>query len=108
MEQRNWSAAIDVINTTLQRTWTSFLSVSIQDVVLTSTFTQESIELIERLAECYLHTKQLEKVEDTYKRFFQAVTVTQSADKATFERAKTLLISFYDKHGYADSAISVF
>jgi hypothetical protein len=108
MEQRNWSAAIDVIRTTLQRTWSSFISSSIQDVTMTSTFTQESIELVERLAECYVHTKQLEKVEDTYKRFFRAVSVTQSVDKATFEKAKTLLISFYDKHGYADSAISVF
>jgi hypothetical protein len=108
MDQRNWSAAINVIHATLQRTWSSFLSGSIQDVILTSTFTQESIELVDRLAECYLQTKQLDKVEDTYKRFFQAVSVTQSVDKTTFERAKTLLISFYDKHGYADSAISVF
>jgi hypothetical protein len=108
MEQRNWSAAINVIHTTLQRTWSSFMSSSIQDVTLTSTFTQESIELVERLAECYLRTKQLEKVEDTYKRFFQAVSVTQNVDKAVFEKAKTLLVTFYDKHGYADNAISVF
>jgi len=108
MEQRNWSAAINVIQTTLQRTWSSFMSSSIQDVTLTSTFTQESVELVEKLAECYLHTQQLEKVEDTYKRFWQAVSVTQNVDKTIFEKAKTLLITFYDKHGYADSAISVY
>ncbi|ORX97905.1 hypothetical protein BCR34DRAFT_628497 [Clohesyomyces aquaticus] len=107
VEQRNWSAAISVIQATLQRTWSSFLS-SIHDVTMTSTFTQESIELVERLAECHMHPKQMEKVEDTYSRYFRAVLVTPNVDKALFEKATVLLIDFYDKHGYADNAISVF
>ncbi|KAF2681791.1 hypothetical protein K458DRAFT_391739 [Lentithecium fluviatile CBS 122367] len=108
IEQRNFSRAIEVIHTTLQRTWSSFLSGSIQDVTLTSMFVHESIELVEQLAECYLHTKQLEKAEDTYKRFFQAVSVAQNVDKTIFEKSKTLLISFYDKNAYADNAINIF
>ncbi|KAF2866793.1 hypothetical protein BDV95DRAFT_504119 [Massariosphaeria phaeospora] len=108
MEQRNWTAAINIIHTTLQRTWSSFFANSIQDVSFASIFTQESIELVERVAECYLHTKQLEKVEDTYKRFFRATSVTQNVDKTIFEKSRSLLITFYDKHGHADSAISVY
>jgi tetratricopeptide (TPR) repeat protein len=108
MEKRNYSAAINVITATLQRTWSSFLASSIHDVTMTTSFTQESIELVERLAECYLQTRQLEKVEDTYSRFFRAVLVAEKVDNTVFEKAKTLLINFYDKYGYSDKAISIF
>ncbi|KAH6633587.1 hypothetical protein C7974DRAFT_412571 [Boeremia exigua] len=108
MEEREFSQAISVIQATLQRTWSSFLASSIHNVTLTSTFTQESIQLVERLAECYLQLKQMERVEDTYSRFFRAALVTKEVDKAIFEKARTLLISFYDKHGYQDNAISVY
>lgn len=108
MEERNYSQAISVIQATLQRTWSSFLASSIQNVTLTSTFTQESIELVERLAECYLQLKQMERVEDTYSRFFRAALVTKEVDTKIFEKSRTLLINFYDKHGYQDNAISVY
>lgn len=108
MLKKDYAAAVNVITATLQRTWSTFLASSIHDVVMTSTFTQESVELVERLAECYLQTRQLEKVEDTYTRLFRAVLVTDKIEKATFERAKSLLIDFYDKRGYVDKAISIF
>ncbi|KAF2727980.1 hypothetical protein EJ04DRAFT_450238 [Polyplosphaeria fusca] len=108
MEQRNWSAAVTVIKATLQRTWVSFFASSIHDVTLTSFFQHESIEFVEKLAQCYLEQRQLERVEDVYGRFFRAVLIAPNVDKAIFEKAKTWLISFYDKHGYADNAISVF
>ena len=108
MEKKNYTAAINVITATLQRTWASFLASSIHDVTMTSTFTQESIELVERLAECYMQTRQLEKVEDTYSRLFRAVLLAEKVDKTVFERSRTLLINFYDKHGYSDKAISIY
>jgi hypothetical protein len=108
MEKKNYTAAINVITATLQRTWASFLASSIHDVTMTSTFTQESIELVERLAECYLQTRQLEKVEDTYSRLFRAVLLAEKVDKTVFERSRTILINFYDKYGYSDKAISIY
>lgn len=108
MEKKNYTAAINVIHATLQRTWSSFLANSIQDVTMTSTFTNESIALVERLAECYMQLRQFEKVEDTYSRFFRAVLITDRVEKTTFDKAQTLLINFYDKHGYADKAIGVY
>lgn len=108
IEKKSYPEAINIIHATLQRTWPSFLSRSIQDVVMTSIFPKESIELVERLAEIYLQTRQPEKVEDTYSRFFRATLVSQNTDKAIFEKAKTYLVTFYDKHGYADKAISIF
>ncbi|KAF1945315.1 NACHT domain-containing protein [Clathrospora elynae] len=108
MDKKDYTAAVKVIHATLQRTWPSFLASSIQDVTMTSTFTQESIELVEHLAECYLQLRQLASVEDTYSRFFRAVLATEKVDESVSQKARTLLIEFYDKHGYADKAISVF
>ena len=108
IEKKKYNEAISVIHATLQRTWSSFFASTIHEVTMTSTFTQESIELVERLSKCYLELRQLEKVEDTYARFFRAVLVTDKVDKTIFEKAKGLLINFYDKHGYSDKAISVF
>ncbi|OAK96279.1 hypothetical protein IQ06DRAFT_229985 [Phaeosphaeriaceae sp. SRC1lsM3a] len=108
ISKRNYTAAINVVTATLQRTWSSFLANSIHDVTMTSSFTAESIELVERLAECYLETRQLDKVEDTYNRLFRAVLVAEKVDQTTFAKAKTLLINFYDKHGYSDKAISIY
>ncbi|KAF2715445.1 NACHT domain-containing protein [Pleomassaria siparia CBS 279.74] len=108
MEKRNYTAAINVIHATLQRTWSSFNSTSIHSVTMPTIFVKESIDLVERLAECYMHTRQFEKVESTYSRFFRAVLITDDVDEAVFEKAKSLLITFYDKHGYPDKAISVF
>ena len=108
IEQSNWTAAISVIKETLQRTWSSFISGSVHDVVLTSTFRHESIELVEHLAESYLRLKQIEKAEDTYRRLFQAVLRTQDVDQQLLHKVVTLLVTFYDKHGSVDSAISVY
>jgi tetratricopeptide (TPR) repeat protein len=108
MQKKDFTAAINVATATLQKTWASFVASSIHDVVMTSTFTQESIELVERLAECYLQTRQLEKAEDTYNRLFRAVLIADKIDKTTFEKSKSLLINFYDKRGYVDKAISIF
>ncbi|KAI7517212.1 hypothetical protein KC316_g20817, partial [Hortaea werneckii] len=66
MEERRYSEAVDIISSTLQRTWSSFFAPSLHEVSMTSTFLHESLELVERLAECYLQQRMIEKVIDTY------------------------------------------
>jgi hypothetical protein len=108
IEQRKYSEAITVIKSTLTKTWASFFSESSHDITVTSTFLQESIALVEQLAEVYIRQRQLEKVEDVYLRLFRAVLRSPQTDKTIFEKAKQNLLAFYDKHGYVDSAISVY
>lgn len=108
MAKKDYTAAINVIHATLKRTWSSFLASSIHDVTMATSFLQESVELVERLAECYLQRRQLDKVDDVYNRFFRAVLITEKIDQAIFDKAKNLLINFYDKHGYVDKAISIY
>jgi tetratricopeptide (TPR) repeat protein len=106
MEQKKWSEAIVVIELTLQRTWSSFLSTFIHDVTLTANFLQESMEQVERLAECYMQQRLLEKVEDVYVRLFRAVLSSPQRDGTLLDKVKALLIHFYDKHGHSNRAIS--
>ncbi|EUC45871.1 hypothetical protein COCMIDRAFT_5004 [Bipolaris oryzae ATCC 44560] len=108
MAKSDYTAAINVIHATLKRTWSSFLASSIHDVTMATSFLQESVELVERLAECYLQRRQLDKVDDVYNRLFRAVLVTEKIDQAIFDKSKNLLIDFYDKHGYVDKAISIY
>nr|POE74801.1 hypothetical protein CFP56_37332 [Quercus suber] len=108
IEQRRYSEATTVINSTLSRTWSSFLSSSAQQVTLTETFLQESVSLVEQLAECYMQQRLFERVEDVYIRLFRAALTSPQKHKDLLEKAKTLLVQFYDKHGYPDRAIGVF
>ncbi|KAK3076558.1 hypothetical protein LTS18_012683, partial [Coniosporium uncinatum] len=107
MEQKKWTEAVTVIESTLHRTWTSFLSASVHDVTLTSTFLQESIELIEHLAECCMQQRLFEKVENIYVRLFRAALSSPEKDRKLLDAAKAYLISFYDKNGYPDRAIGI-
>ncbi|RMY02353.1 hypothetical protein D0868_08011 [Hortaea werneckii] len=108
MEERRYSEAVDIISSTLQRTWSSFFAASLHEVSMTSTFLHESLELVERLAECYLQQRMIEKVIDTYVRLFRAALTAPKEQKDLLERAKTLLVNFYDKYGYPDKSIGVF
>ena len=108
IEERRYSEAVTVIQSTLQRTWSSFLATSVQEVSLTSTFTQESIELVEQLAECYTRMRLFEKVEDVYVRLFRATLSASTKQTTLLEKARTLLINFYSSRGYSSKTISVY
>ncbi|KAF1964590.1 hypothetical protein BU23DRAFT_492067 [Bimuria novae-zelandiae CBS 107.79] len=108
IEQHSWSAAETIVKTTLNRTWHSLFSGSIHEVTLTTTFLKESVELVEALVEVYRQQRRVDKVEDLYVRLFRAVLSSPTTDKSLFEKAKTWLVTFYDKRGFADNAISVF
>lgn len=107
IEQKKWSEAALIIRSTLDRTWSLFLSVSVNNVTLTSTFLQESIELAERLADCYVQQRQNKKVEDIYLRLFQAALALEQPDNTLLEKVKLFLVNFYDRRGYPNRAISV-
>ena len=73
IEQQEYKEAISIIGLMLKRPWLSFFPESIEHVSLTSTYTKESIELVGKLAECYLQLREFKKVEDVYVRLFRSV-----------------------------------
>lgn len=106
MEQKQWSQAVSIIEQTLSRSWSSFLSNSVNEVTLTTQFQKENVELVEQLAQCYIEERQWIKAEDVYVRFFRAA-LSSPKDQALLEKAKTLLISFYATRGHPHKIIAV-
>jgi hypothetical protein len=107
IEQRSWAEAISVVQETLARTWSSFLSKSVHEVTMTETFRQESIELVEKLAIIYREQRIWEKVEDVYVRLFRAA-LTNPKDQALLEKARTHLVDFYTKRGRPGKVIQIY
>jgi len=107
IERREWSKAISVIETTLKRTWSSFLSKSVHEVTLTTTFQKESIEMVEQLAQIYISQRSFEKAEDVYIRLFRA-SLTSTKDQSLLEKTKGLILGFYLKRGHSDKVISIY
>ncbi|EME41438.1 hypothetical protein DOTSEDRAFT_46432 [Dothistroma septosporum NZE10] len=104
---RQWSRAVSVVHSTLQKTWSSFMAASVHEVTMTSIHQKESIELVEQLALIYHEQRLFEKVEDVYIRLFRAA-LSAPKDTTLLEKAKNLLLGFYDRRGHADKSISVF
>lgn len=107
IEQKQWSKAVSVIHSTLERTWSSFMATSIHEVNMSSSHLKESVELVEQLAYIYTESRQWDKVEDVYMRLFRA-SITNTKDTTLLEKAKTLLIGFYNKRGHPGKIISVY
>lgn len=107
IEHKQWSRAVSVIEETLSRSWSSFLSKSVNEVSLTSQYQKESVELVEQLAHCYIHERQWVKAEDVYVRFFRAA-LSSPNDQPLLERSKTLLIGFYSTRGHPHKIIAVY
>lgn len=106
MEQKQWTQAISIVEQTLSRSWSSFLSKSVNEVTMATQFQKENIELIELLAHCYIQERLWIKAEDVYVRFFRAA-LSSPKDQAVLDKAKTLLISFYTTRGHPHKIIAV-
>lgn len=52
-------------------------------------------------------SKRFEKAEDIYIRLFRASLTSPHHHKDIIQKAFTLLVNFYDKHGFPDRAINV-
>ncbi|KAF4553418.1 Hypothetical protein D9617_7g031460 [Elsinoe fawcettii] len=103
METQEYYQAISIIEMTLKRTWSSFFSETFEMVSL---YEEESLELVERLVECYTHLRVIKKIDEVYTRLFRCVLVSKKL--TLIERVRKRLIAFYDDYGFIDKAISVY
>ena len=107
IEHRRYEEAIEMINLTLQRTWSSFQSESVSNITLSSTLLQENLVLVEQLAQSYFAQRKIEKGIDIYLRLFRAALTSPKDHKDLLEKTKIQLIHVYDKYGYPDKSIGV-
>ncbi|KAM0720657.1 hypothetical protein Q7P37_004794 [Cladosporium fusiforme] len=107
IENHQYEEAVELIQMTLLRTWSSFFSESLHSITLSSTFLQENLILIEQLAQAYLAQRKIEKAIDVYLRLFRAALSSPKEHKDLLEKTKVQLVSIYDKYGYPDRAIGI-
>ena len=107
-EQQRWSEAISVIKSTLKKSWAAFFSESIESITMTSTFSSESIELVLKLASCYISEKRYEKAEDLYLRLYRVHRKVYALDHASVIRFGELYLEFLKKYDMFSHVISFY
>lgn len=72
MKEERWAQAASVIKQTLMRTsFSSFFSESYESIDLKSSSVSKHVNLVMKLAECYIHQKRYEKAEFLYLRLYR-------------------------------------
>lgn len=106
MEEHRYEEAIEIVNSTLSRTWSSFMAESLHSVNMSTSFLQENLTLIEQLVQAYLAQRKIEKAIDIWHRLFRAALSSPQQHKDLLEKSKRVLIDGYDKYGYPDRSIA--
>ncbi|KAI0025146.1 hypothetical protein F4780DRAFT_792715 [Xylariomycetidae sp. FL0641] len=101
IEQARWTEATSVIKTVLKRSWASFFSEAIESVSLENSFSSENIELVLKLARCYIEQKRYDRVEFIYLRLYRVHCKSLKFDDAAVIKYRELYIEFlrtYEMH----------
>ena len=106
MKQERWSEALTCIETTVRKAWSSFFSET--SVSLSGSFSQESVELVVSLIQCYIKMSRLETAEYYYLRLFSAIKVSCNIDNKLFAKYSEIILLFYTSHGYYHKAITFY
>lgn len=107
IEKSEWSEAVTVIEKLIMKSWSSFLSVSIESMILTELFLSETVELIIKLGSCYESLRRIEKAEEIYLRLYY-VYYRHSKDVTLIEKYRMEVIRFYQRHGLFVKLISFY
>lgn len=98
IEQQRWTEAISVIKATLKKSWATFFAESIESITMTSKFSSQSIELVMKLALCYISQKRYEKAEYIYLRLYRVHRKSCRLDDAVVVKYSELYWQFLQKH----------
>ncbi len=108
IKQERWSEAISVIKTTLKKSWAVFLVESVESMTMASTFSSESIELVMKLAHCYINQKRYDKAEYLYLRLYRVHRKCFRLDDAATIKYSELYLQFLKTHEMSSSLISFY
>lgn len=110
MKEQKWSQAASVIKTTLMRSsFSSFFSESFESIDLKSSFASEQIDLVLKLAECYIHQHRYEKAEALYLRLYRVHRKASGRlDDALVIKYTDLYVNFLKRHDMTNQLISFY
>ena len=105
IKKEQWSEALICIERTLRVSWAAFFSETIEVVKLTESFTSESIELVAKLAICYISRSRFERAEYVYLRLWKAIKASYRVASNQFAEYRDIVLAFYSAHGYYQKLI---
>jgi tetratricopeptide (TPR) repeat protein len=106
-QRQEWTEVVKYATFTLQKLWSAFNTDDL-NAPLPSTYTTETIELINRLGFAHYKLRQLEPTERIYRRIFFAVKNTPNTpDELLLSSSKTL-IDFYETHTMLEKTVIIY
>lgn len=110
MKEERWSQAATVTKQTLMRSsFSSFFSESYESIDLKSSLVSKHIDLVMKLAECYIHQKRYEKAEFLYLRLYRLHRKhTSRLDDAVVVKYIDLYVNFLKKQNLTNQLISFY
>lgn len=110
MKEQKWSQAASVIKTTLMRSsFSSFFSESFESIDLKNSFASEQIDLVMKLAECYIHQHRYEKAESLYLRLYRVHRkACARLDDAAVIKYTDLYVNFLKQQNMTNQLISFY
>ncbi|PQE21552.1 nacht domain protein [Rutstroemia sp. NJR-2017a WRK4] len=105
--EQKWSEVVKIATSTLTRLWSSFSSTNI-NLALPSNFTNETLELLNRLAFSYFKLRQVESAELIYRKIFYAVKASPASSDELIISTSRQLIEFYESNSMSSKIIIVY
>ncbi|CAG7920909.1 unnamed protein product [Penicillium olsonii] len=107
-KEHRWKDATRVLKKVLRGVWPSLFAPSIQDVVLPTERVNETIDLAERLSQCYHYRRRFPREEGIRVRVYRAVRTARPVDDKLRETVKNQLITFYERSSQPDQVINTY
>lgn len=107
ISQHRWQDATRLIKKVLHGIWPSLFAPSLQDVTLPEKNVENSVDLAERLSQCYHSRRRVGKEEDIRVRIYRAVRSGRKVEDKLRERVTTELLRLFERTSQADRNISL-
>ncbi|KAJ5248908.1 hypothetical protein N7468_000359 [Penicillium chermesinum] len=108
VSQHRWKDATRVTKKVLEGTWSTLFAASIQDVILPKDNIENTIELAERLCQCYHYRRRFTREENIRTRIYHAIRHHRPVDDKIRERITVELIRFFERTSQTDKVISTY
>jgi hypothetical protein len=108
VEQSRYAQAIAVLESTLKKGWVALFDDSVESITLSSKFSNESLVVALRLAECYEAHQVLDQAEQIYFRLYRAHVRAHGIENAAVTKYSDLYLAFLKRHGFHDRVISFY
>lgn len=106
VSQHRWKNATRLVKKILLSLWPSLFAPSIQDVTFPKTHVEDSLNLADRLSQCYHYRHRFVKEEGLRVRVYRAVRWARGVEDKLRERVTNDLLRFYERTSQTEKIIT--